>query len=80
VSSIPEKYEIVVIDNASRVRSSSQRSNTSANSDNSVKNVQKDSTSKTTTNGERGMDFLSKYDSSIAQLKSNIDEIEKNAR
>ena len=80
MSSIPEKYETVVIDNASRVRSSSQRSNTSANSDNSVKNVQKDSTSNTTTNGETGMDFLSKYDSSIAQLKSNIDEIEKNAR
>lgn len=84
VSSIPERYETVVIDPVSRTRSSSQKSNTSAKSDESDKNVPKvsssSSSSKAAANGESGMDFLSKYDTSIAQLKSNVNQMEKNAR
>lgn len=86
VSSIPDRYETVVIDPVSRTRSASQKSNTSAKSNESEKNVPKDSSSsssssqKAAANGESGMDFLSKYDTSIAQLKSNVNQMEKNAR
>ncbi|XP_071139544.1 lysM and putative peptidoglycan-binding domain-containing protein 2-like [Mytilus edulis] len=86
VSSIPDRYETVVIDPVSRTRSASQKSNTSAKSNESEKNVPKDSSSsssssqKAAANGESGMDFLSKYDTSIAQLKSNVNKMEKNAR
>ncbi|XP_063438006.1 lysM and putative peptidoglycan-binding domain-containing protein 1-like isoform X2 [Mytilus trossulus] len=84
VSSIPDRYETVVIDPVSRTRSASQKSNTSTKSNESEKNVPKDSSSSTSqkasANGESGMDFLSKYDASIAQLKSNVNQMEKNAR
>ena len=76
VSSIPEHYETITIDPVTRARSSSQKSNSSGNSaksdDVNDKHVTNDASkfSKDSIKCEfSGMDFLSKYDSSIAMLK-----------
>ena len=85
ISNIPDDSEVVVIDNAPRSRSGTGASDTKSrtSSQNSVNSVDRHKASENDCDKSpepSGMDFLSRFDNSMAEIKSSVNRMEKNSR
>ncbi|KAK3095890.1 hypothetical protein FSP39_020378 [Pinctada imbricata] len=90
ISKIPEDCEVITIEKSrsrsetgnsdQRSRTSSQNSVNSLHSEKQKENDKCDSEQSVVKQEPSGMDFFSKFDNSIAEIKSNVKKMEENAR
>ncbi|XP_060076633.1 lysM and putative peptidoglycan-binding domain-containing protein 1-like [Ylistrum balloti] len=80
IATLPDDLEVVDVDPRSRSRSGSQISNSSRKSTESGEHGDSTNNGVSVEPKTSPLDFLNKYDSNIAQLKSNMEKMENNAR
>ncbi|XP_069103371.1 lysM and putative peptidoglycan-binding domain-containing protein 1-like isoform X2 [Argopecten irradians] len=80
IATLPDDFEVVDIDPRSRSRSGSQMSNSSRKSTESGEHGDSASNGVSVETKSSALDFLNKYDSDIAKLKSNMEKMESNTR